>query len=164
MTLNNFLEAVAEKLVGLWPDRHVFVNEIPKDSDGNFFVGIIEATQEKKLDRRRRRHVQIEVLYFLASKDNLDFNEWSEKMLDEFESLTVVETESRSRLVRLTNVTARKDDDSRVYQFLFDADFYRDRRRGREILLHSRRSHARPFERNNVLEIKGGVIWDFLKL
>ena len=124
MTLNNFLEAVAEKLVGLWPDRHVFVNEIPKDSDGNFFVRIIEATQEKKLDRRRRRHVQIEVLYFLASKDNLDFNEWSEKMLDEFESLTVVETESRSRLVRLTNVTARKDDDSRVYQFLFDADFY----------------------------------------
>ena len=92
MTLNNFLEAVAEKLVGLWPDRHVFVNEIPKDSDGNFFVGIIEATQEKKLDRRRQRHVQIEVLYFLASKDNLDFNEWSEKMLDEFESLTVVET------------------------------------------------------------------------
>lgn len=77
MTLNNFLEAVAEKLVGLWPDRHVFVNEIPKDSDGNFFVGIIEATQGKKLDRRRRRHVQIEVLYFLASKDNLDFNEWS---------------------------------------------------------------------------------------
>lgn len=69
MTLNKFLEAVAEKLVGLWPDRHVFVNEIPKDSDGNFFVGIIEATQEKKLDRRRRRHVQIEVLYFLASKD-----------------------------------------------------------------------------------------------
>ena len=119
MTLNKFLEAVAEKLVGLWPDRHVFVNEIPKDSDGNFFVGIIEATQEKKLDRRRRRHVQIEVLYFLASKDNLDFNEWSEKMLDEFESLTVAETESRSRLVRLTNVTA-----SRVYQFLFDADFY----------------------------------------
>ena len=45
-------------------------------------------------------------------------------MLDEFESLTVVETESRSRLVRLTNVTVRKDDDSRVYQFLFDAGFY----------------------------------------
>ena len=50
MTLNDFLEAVAEKLVGLWSDRHVFVNEIPKDSDGNFFVGMIEASQEKKLD------------------------------------------------------------------------------------------------------------------
>ncbi len=124
MTLNHFLEAVAVKLVGLWPDRHVYVNEIPKDSDGNLFVGIVETTQEKKLDRRRLRHVQIEILYFLASKNNIDYNEWAEAMLDAFETLTVTETESRSRLVRLTNITTRKDDDSRVYQFLFDADFY----------------------------------------
>lgn len=124
MTLNNFLEAVATKLVSLWPDRHVYVNAIPKNSDGNFFIGIVETTQEKKLDRRRRRHIQAEVLYFLASKDNLDFNEWAETMLDEFETLTVAETEDKTRLVRLTNVTTRKDEDSRVFQFLFDADFY----------------------------------------
>lgn len=124
MTLNNFLEAVAVKLVALWPERHAFVNEIPKDSDGNFFVGVVEVTQEKKLDRRRKRHIQIEVLYFLASKDNLDYNEWSETMIDEFESLTITETDERTRLVRLTNASARKDADSRVYQFTFDADFY----------------------------------------
>lgn len=124
MTLNNFLEAVAGKLVGLWNDRHVYVNEIPKDSDGNFFVGIVEASQEKKLDRRRDRHVQIEVLYFLSSKDNLNFNSWAESMFDEFETLSVMETEEKSRVVRLTNITARKDEDSRVFQFLFDADFY----------------------------------------
>ncbi len=132
MTLNDFLEAVAEKLVGLWSDRHVFVNEIPKDSDGNFFVGMIEASQEKKLDRRRRRTVQFEVLYFLASKDNLEFNAWAETMFDEFESLSVhektevvdgVETDVR-RTIRLTNISARKDDDQRVFQFLFDTDFY----------------------------------------
>lgn len=132
MTLNDFLEAVAEKLVGLWSDRHVFVNEIPKDSDGNFFVGMIEASQEKKLDRRRRRTVQFEVLYFLASKDNLEFNAWAETMFDEFESLSVhektefvngVEKDVR-RVIRLTNVSARKDDDQRVFQFLFDADFH----------------------------------------
>lgn len=132
MTLNDFLEAVAEKLVGLWSDRHVFVNEIPKDSDGNFFVGMIEASQEKKLDRRRRRTVQFEVLYFLASKDNLEFNEWEEAMFDEFETLSVhektevvngVETDVR-RTIRLTNISARKDDDQCVFQFLFDADFY----------------------------------------
>lgn len=132
MTLNDFLEAVAEKLVGLWSDRHVFVNEIPKDSDGNFFVGMIEASQEKKLDRRRRRTVQFEVLYFLASKDNLEFNAWAETMFDEFESLSVhektevvdgVEYDVR-RAIRLTNVSARKYDDQRVFQFLFDADFY----------------------------------------
>lgn len=124
MTLNNFLEAIAAKLAVLWPDRHVFVNEIPKGANGNFFIRIIEVTQEKKLDRRRKRHIQIEVLYFLASKDNLDYNEWSETMLDEFESLTVTETDERTRLVRLTNASARKDTDSRVYQFIFDADFY----------------------------------------
>ncbi len=118
MTLNNFLEAVAENLSAC--------GRIDTYSSMKFrriLTGIssseLSKRHRKKLDRRRRRHVQIEVLYFLASKDNLDFNEWSEKMLDEFESLTVVETESRSRLVRLTNVTARKDDDSRVYQFLF---------------------------------------------
>lgn len=132
MTLNNFLESIAMKLVGLWSDRHVFVNEIPKDSDGNFFVRVVDTSQEKKLDRRRRRTVQFEVLYFLASKDNLEFNEWAETMFDEFESLSVhektevvdgVETDVR-RTIRLKNISARKDDDQRVFQFLFDTDFY----------------------------------------
>lgn len=132
MTLNNFLESIAMKLVGLWSDRHVFVNEIPKDSDGNFFVRVVDTSQEKKLDRRRRRTVQFEVIYFLASKDNLEFNEWAETMFDEFESLSVhektefvngVEKDVR-RVIRLTNVSARKDDDQRVFQFLFDADFH----------------------------------------
>lgn len=130
MTLNNFLKATAEKLVGLWPDRHVFVNEIPSQADGNFFVGVIESTQEKKLDRRRKRSVQFEVLYFLATKDNLDFNEWAETMYDEFERLSVLETEGTEdtedvfRSVRLSNTSAKKDSDSQVFRFLFDADFY----------------------------------------
>lgn len=132
MTLNNFLESIAVKLVGLWPDRHVFANEIPKNADGNFFVRVVDTSQERKLDRRRRRTVQFEVLYFLASKDNLEFNAWTETMFDEFESLSVhektefvngVEKDVR-RVIRLTNVSARKDDDQRVFQFLFDADFY----------------------------------------
>lgn len=132
MTLNNFLESIAVKLVGLWPDRHVFANEIPKNADGNFFVRVVDTSQERKLDRRRRRTVQFEVLYFLATKDNLEFNAWAETMFDEFESLSVhektevvdgVEYDVR-RTIRLTNVSARKDDDQRVFQFLFDADFY----------------------------------------
>lgn len=132
MTLNNFLESIAMKLVGLWSDRHVFVNEIPKDSDGNFFVRVVDTSQEKKLDRRRRRTVKFEVLYFMASKDNLEFNAWAETMFDEFETLSVhektevvdgVESDVR-RTIRLTNISARKDVDQRVFQFLFDADFY----------------------------------------
>lgn len=46
MTLNNFIEAIAGKLTAVWPDRKVYVDEIPKDADGQFFVGIIESEQE----------------------------------------------------------------------------------------------------------------------
>ena len=41
MTLNNFVEAIAAKLAALWPDRKVYIDEIPKDADGQLFVGII---------------------------------------------------------------------------------------------------------------------------
>ena len=58
MTLANFLSAIAQKLTGLWPDRLVYTGEIPQNADGQFFVGIIESGQEKRLDRRRTRTIQ----------------------------------------------------------------------------------------------------------
>lgn len=124
MTLNDFLEAVAAKLAGIWPGRKVYVGEIPKDSNGQFFVGIIESGQEKHLDRRRKRTVQIEVLYFLKSKDTMDFNDWAEEMYDHFETLDVKESEGKIRTIRLTDQKARPDKNARVFQFLFDADFF----------------------------------------
>lgn len=124
MTLNNFLEAVAKKLSRIWPGRKVYVGEIPKDSNGQFFVGIIESGQEKHLDRRRKRTVQIEVLYFLKSKDTIDFNDWAEEMYDHFDTLDVMEAEGKTRTIRLTDQKARPDKDARVFQFLFDADFF----------------------------------------
>lgn len=124
MTLNNFLEAVAAKLAGIWPGRKVYVGEIPKESNGQFFVGIVESGQEKHLDRRRKRTVQIEVLYFLKSKDTMDFNDWAEEMYDHFETLDVEESEGKTRTIRLTGQKARPDKNARVFQFLFDADFF----------------------------------------
>ena len=124
MTLNNFIEAIAGKLAGVWPDRKVYVDEIPKDADGQFFVGIIESGQEAHLDRRRKRSIQIEVLYFLKSKENMEFNAWAEEMYDQFETLTVKETDQKTRTIRLTNHRARPDKNARVYQFTFDADFF----------------------------------------
>lgn len=124
MTLNNILEAVAAKLSEVWPGRKVYVGEIPKDSNGQFFVGIIESGQEKHLDRRRKRTVQIEVLYFLKSKDAMDFNDWAEEMYDHFEALDVKEAEGKTRTIRLTDQKARPDKNARVFQFLFDADFF----------------------------------------
>ncbi|WP_050698613.1 phage tail terminator family protein [Anaeromassilibacillus senegalensis] len=124
MTLNNILESVAKKLSGIWPGRKVYVGEIPKDSNGQFFVGIIESGQEKHLDRRWKRSVQIEVLYFLKSKDTMDFNDWAEEMYDHFETLDVKETGDKRRTIRLTNQKARPNTNTRVFQFMFDADFF----------------------------------------
>lgn len=124
MTLKAFLEAVAAKLTAIWPDRKVYVDEIPKGSDGQFFVGIIESGQEKKLDRRRKRSIQIEVLYFLKSKDTMAFLDWSEAMYDNFEDLAIEESDGKTRTVHLTGQKARADENARVFQFLFDADFF----------------------------------------
>lgn len=124
MTLNAFLEAVAAKLAEIWPDRKVYVDEIPKGSDGQFFVGIIESGQEKHLDRRRKRSIQIEVLYFLKSKDTMAFMDWAEAMYDHFEDLTVEEAPGQTRTIHLTGQKARLGENARVFQFLFDADFF----------------------------------------
>lgn len=124
MTLNNFTEAIAAKLSALWPDRKVYVDEIPKGADGQFFVGIIESEQEKHLDRRWKRSIQFEVLYFLKSKENMEFNAWAEAMYDQFETLTVQETEQKTRTIRLTGQKAKSNKNARVYQFTFDADFF----------------------------------------
>ena len=117
MTLNNFTEAIAAKLSALWPDRKVYVDEIPKDADGQFFVGIIESEQEKHLDRRWKRSIQFEVLYFLKSKENMEFNAWAEAMYDQFETLTVQETEQKTRTIRLTGQKAKSNKNARVYTY-----------------------------------------------
>lgn len=124
MTLVNFLSAIAQKLVGIWPDRLVYTGEIPQDADGQFFVGIIESGQEKKLDRRRKRTIQVEVLYFLKSKDTMAFHDWAEAMYDNFDVLVVQEDETKTREIRLKGQSARPDENARVYQFTFDADFF----------------------------------------
>lgn len=125
MTLNDFLEAIAKKLIARWPVRHVFVNRIPAEADGNFYVRVIETTQEQKLDRRRVRTTRFEVCYLQADRDNLSFNTWLEAMLDDFETLSVFEkTEDGTdvfRSLRLTNVSANQDGDERFFSFRFDA-------------------------------------------
>lgn len=124
MTLNNILEAVASKLTAIWPEHKVYIGEIPNNVDGQFFVGIIESRQDKRLDRRRKRSVQLEILYFLKSKNNMDFNMWAEEMYDNFETMDVKENAEKNRTIRLKNQQARPDENTRVYQFIFDADFY----------------------------------------
>jgi hypothetical protein len=122
VTLNDYLEAVAGVLTSLWPGRTVEVDEIPSGADGNFYVGIIESNQDRKLDRRRRRLVQFQVLYFLAKGDTMAWDDWADSMYENFEELTVNDGTASGRIVHLTGQTARHDQGQRYFQFLFNAD------------------------------------------
>lgn len=116
MELNDFVDAIAQKLRDLWPDRNVYVDEIPQGTDGNFYVGVIESDQGKRLGLRRVRTYQFEVLYFLRTNENLEYYAWAETMFDQFEDLQV-----GAHFCHLTNQTAQKSIE-RVYQFLFNAN------------------------------------------
>lgn len=124
MTLRNLTQAVARRLAGLWPERQVYVDGIPKGADGNFFVGIVESDQTQGLGRRMRRTVQFQVLYFLHRHDSMAFQDWAEAMYDGFDRLEVREGEGRMRTVRLSGQRARDGADQGVYQFLFEADLF----------------------------------------
>ncbi len=124
MTICDFLEAIAAKLKQLWPDRNVYVDQIPQQADGNFYAGVLQIEQKRLLDRRRKRHLQFEILYFLQPHDNMAFYDWVETMLDQFEKLTVAESDGGTRGITLTNRQAHQQEDGNAYQFVFDADFY----------------------------------------
>ena len=123
MTLNYFLQAIANKLKELYPNKTTYLGEIPRDADGNFYVRLIDSSQEKHLDRRRKRTLQFEVLYFCSDRDTESFLDWSEVMYDNFERLTV-ETGEGVRSIALKNHKAHDNNNTMMYQFLFDAEFY----------------------------------------
>lgn len=122
MTINHFLESIAETLRTLWPNRHVFTDEIPKDADGNFYVRVIDSAQSHELDRRFKRGASFEVLYFRDDKDAMGFLDFSETMYDNFRILRVVNGGAR-RGVHLRNQAARANSGAHAYQFTFDVDF-----------------------------------------
>lgn len=125
LTLKNFIKAITEKLEKLYPEKIVHIGEIPREADGNFYVRLLDSSQEKHLDRRRKRHLQFEVLYFCVDRDTLEYLDWAEVMYDNFEQLTVaVGSEGETRTVCLRNQKAYDNKNTAMYQFLFDADFY----------------------------------------
>ena len=119
--LNDFIEAIAGKLRTLWPERKVYDDKIPAEANGSFFVGLIDVEQHKRLDRRRLRSMQFEVLYFLCPGDMLTFRAWAESMLDHFEYLSV-SCEGDVRLIRTQNMQASVNSDAHAYQVVFDVD------------------------------------------
>ncbi len=119
VTLNDIVQAVAGSLKAVWPSRKVYADEIPQNADGAFYVAMEDVEQTRGLDRQQRRTVGVQVLYFLRSKDTLEYLEWADSMFDHFRMLDV-----GGRQVHLSNQSARNDSDGRYYQFLFDIDLH----------------------------------------
>lgn len=118
MTVNDILTAFAVKLTELYPDRLVYVDEIPAGADGNFLVRCIEQSHQKGIGRRRVRVYQFEVLYFVAPKDSMAYNDWAETMYWGFEDLAVGQ-----EVVHLSGAAANDTGDM-VYHFVVDAQVY----------------------------------------
>lgn len=117
MTLNELTRAVAARLRTLWPDRPVYVDDIPREADGCLYIGLIDSEQGQELDRRFKRSVSFQILYFRADQDALAYQDWAEALYDGFRTL-----EAGGRTVRLKNCGARENGEQRCYQFTFDAD------------------------------------------
>lgn len=117
MTLNELTRAAAARLRALWPDRPVYVDDIPRKADGCLYIGLIDSEQGQELDRRFKRSVSFQILYFRADQDALAYQDWAEALYDRFRTL-----EAGGRTVRLKNRSARENGEQRCYLFTFDAD------------------------------------------
>lgn len=122
MTLEQMTQAAGQRLRELWPEREVYVNKMPTDADGNFFLEVTESDQGKGLDRCIHRSVSFRVCYFLQNEDNMDYLAWAETMYDTFRVLEVQNGDARSR-VSLINRKAGMNNEQRCYQFLFEVKF-----------------------------------------
>lgn len=80
VTLNDIVQAVAGSLKAVWPSRKVYADEIPQNADGAFYVAMEDVEQTRGLDRQQRRTVGVQVLYFLRSKDTLEYAHWKDRV------------------------------------------------------------------------------------
>lgn len=119
------MKAITAKLNELYPDKIVHIGEIPREADGNFYIRLVDSSQQKHLDRRRKRVLQFEVLYYCKERDMTKYLEWAETMHENFERLTVAMNDNgESRSIALINQKAYENRNTMMYQFMFDAEFY----------------------------------------
>ncbi|GAC41902.1 phage tail terminator family protein [Paenibacillus popilliae] len=114
MKVNDVITAIARELKSLYPNRQVYIDQIPKKADGNHYVYCTDQCHSKRLDRRRERTYSFVIQYFQSAKDNMLFNDWAETMYFVFEKLDV-----NGQTVHLTDAHAEPGDDM-VYHFVFD--------------------------------------------
>lgn len=117
--VNDFVNAIADKLKALYPDFDVYADEIKQEQDltNYFFVYVVNTKQQKKLGTRCLRTYSFDIFYLQAVNQNLNFFNWTETMMKEFKFLEV-----KNNLYHVTNMEFEKTNE--ISHFLFEIKFY----------------------------------------
>lgn len=119
ITVNDFVNAIADKLKELYPDYDVYTDEIKQEQilSNYFFIQVIDITKNQELGTRCQRIYNFDIFYFQPENENINFFNWTETMMFEFKYLKVGDD-----LYRITDIEFTKDDE--VGHFTFEVKFY----------------------------------------
>lgn len=117
MEVSDFIQAMVQILTELFPGQMVYVEQIPAGAENCLLVRCIKQSHQKRLDRRRVRAYQFEILSYPRSGGSMDFYEWTTKLYTRLERLTVC-----GQVFHMGNLRAESGDDG-VLHFLLDTEF-----------------------------------------
>ncbi len=117
--INDFVNAIADKLKTLYPDFDIYADEIKQEKNlsNYFFIQVVNEKQFKKLGKRCQRIYNFDISYFQPENENINFFDWTETMMKEFKLLKV-----ENNLYHVTNMEFVKTDE--ISHFLFEINFY----------------------------------------
>jgi hypothetical protein len=115
MKLKELVQGIGQKLEALFPGKLMFVDKIPSEADGNFFLEIIAQRGADGICAQRSRGVSFDLMYFSGLDDRFSFPEWADILQDGMKLV-----QAGVFLVRTSERTASCEE--MVYHFLFSVD------------------------------------------
>ena len=128
MTYGAIFSAIADAVHRAFPEKPIYINEIPANADGVVFIRMVEAAVTD-FGNRKRYTPMFEISYYLADGDTFSYNEWLDGIFPALQSITVEEN-----ILLTFDKRARHDTDSRSYQFTFSLDYSLYTIRGSEMM------------------------------
>ena len=92
ITLNDRINAVADKLKSLYPEYDIYINEVPQTEEtaevkDYFYIDHINTIPiDGLMGRMRVRHF-LDISYIQDKNENLDYFSWIDKMSKEFKEI-----------------------------------------------------------------------------
>jgi len=122
MTANDILQAIASIIVTEYPTKSVYTGRITSGADGNFFVRIANTRTEPELNDRVHKIISIEIIYFVANDDSLEFNDVSDTLSEALQSITVT-ADGKQFTMYPTAISTFKND-TNMYQIMLDISIH----------------------------------------